>query len=250
MLTLSIRGLSAVTLRQGGFYEVLFNPTTTHDGMNHDARQHVLTLAALTKFLDPPAMNRLDPDVVNFVPVFDQNGDVESYDQIAIWKLTGQRITLVGGTGRLGRWADRSVTIDLSYFHRCTQTVAVPNGFGVLELREGQPSSESAQEFTLLDRQGTRPIETGPCAREVRWTGLPMEISVGGNRIVFNPASGLQPVAVLTNSGNTPGGLEHFAHYYDVVIDANGQAIGPDAKISLSQAGPEIYDCVPPVAAP
>jgi hypothetical protein len=238
MLTLSIRGLSVVANR-GAFYEVLLNP----------AMGHVATLTVATAFLranDVPPRERLNPDLIGYVPVWTSAG-LSGYQQVAIWNVTGKRIEFPGSSGPPGSWANRREAIDLEALHAGSKTIAAPSGFGVVRLDQGTPSSELLAEFTLVQEgRDTRRA----CATEVRWRGLPEEMRVDGHRIQLGAdADAREPVAVVGNLAPEPdldAALGHFHHYYDVTKRRDDRDIPDAARVRLRRRADEVYDCVPP----
>lgn len=238
MLTLSIRGLSLVANR-GRHYEVLLNP----------AMGHVATLTVATAFLrvnDVPAGNRLNPDLIGYVPLW-SGGQISGYQQVAIWNITRARVAFPGSSGQTAQWPNRREMIELDVLHPGSRTIPAPSGFGVVRLDQGAPSSELRTEFTLVQNgQDTR----RPCATEVRWRDLPDEIDVNGRRMRFGPdADARQPVAVIGNLAPEPdldAALGHFHHYYDVTKNRDGKDIPGPARATLRRRADEVFDCVPP----
>ena len=216
---------------------------------------HTATLTVLTEFLNPPEDSaiRWDPDFLGYVPVFesiDEEPVLTGFKQVAVWHLTSEmRVTFLGGEGDIQNWDDRSEAIDFDYYHRNSTAAEVTEGFAIVELGQGKPSSELLGEFTVKDK--VRGERKRMCAREIRWTGLPTEMTADGKKTMrFKPNNDdVEPVAVLANLAMEPDpgeGLKHFAHYYEVVRDANGKEIDEAERVTISAATAETYDCIPP----
>jgi hypothetical protein len=244
MLTLSVRGFAYIGFKAGNPYQILLNP----------AGGHVPTLTILTKYLEPieDDATRWDPDVLGFVPVLKATGAIFTFDQVGIWHLKGKKVTFNSGGGSLGGWADRHNTIAFDDFHPdCTRS-SNTTGFTIITVAEGTPSSETPSEYTIANKMGTNPIVTRDCANEVRFTGVPLEIMADGRTIRFK-STVAQPIAVISNLAAEPNhddALKHFIHYYDIVLDKDGNEIDGYAKISVHDAADEVYDCVPPTTGP
>jgi hypothetical protein len=246
MLTLSIKGLSAVVYRADrNLYEILLNPKM----------EHIATLSALTKFLDPlnTPGRPWKPDVLSYVPIFNPNGGLDKHEQIALWHLAGRRLTFRDGTGGQDRWANRDEMIDFAHYHSGSTTDSAPGNWPVVEISQGHPSSEAAHPFTL--QIGLEDPKTRRCATEVRWVNLQPTVQSGREMIQFKNDSTLNIAAVISNVAPEPDydqAVEHFDHYYELV-KRGGNPIPWNEKVKVvpkREQMVETYDCVPPGAMP
>jgi hypothetical protein len=224
-------------------YEILLNPTSGH------GVPHIPTLAVHTKFLDPDlgGKTRWDPDYLITVPTIDAGGNMVANEQVGIWRLDNRVVTFTGASGAVTPWGDRDETIDLADNHGGS-TLPAQVGFSVIRIDDGTPSSQSLSRFTLKNTKAGD-LERD-CATEVRWTGLPLLIESGVVALKFKKSLTGPPFANISNLANEMNGLPHFHHYYDLLRDASGKPIDKAKQITITHAGPDVYDCVPPTAAP
>lgn len=245
MLTLAIRGLSLIA-QEADHHRVLLNT----------AMRHTPVLAALTKFLDPLSVDpskRWDPDRLGYVPVFDSAGALQ-FEQVAMWDLAGLTATVGNGTTP-ANWPSRRQVIVLGDFHPGCRVDPPPPGFGVVEIRGGTASSERLRQFTLYQRAKCPSGCKRDCATQVRFSGLDLQIISNGRIIQFqqDPMTNTDPVASISNVAPEPDpelSLAHFEHYYDVLMDSSSTRIPVGDRVTIVHASDEVYDCIPPAAAP